>query len=261
MKVGDTGTIDTFIEKPAASVLSAWKSNVSPEDKKEGKEYMASMGIYIFSRQALSDLFAENPEAMDFGKDIIPTAILGGRKVAAYQYNGYWTDIGTISSFFEANLEFTGLSRASTFSTKISPSTRAPVCFRPQSSTAVRRIHRSIVAEGSVIQARLVDSALIGIRSRVMANSVLKNCIMMGADQFQSLIEIENLQEDEVAVGVGENCHIENAILDKDCCIGNNVTIKGGKHMPNMDAEGYCVRDGIVVVRKGGTIPDNTRIV
>ncbi|HND89237.1 MAG TPA: sugar phosphate nucleotidyltransferase, partial [Saprospiraceae bacterium] len=105
MKVDDEGYIPRFVEKPSADILPNWQSEVSALNKKRGRIYMASMGIYIFSRKALADLFDAHPNAMDFGKEIIPAAIQSGKKVAAYQYDGYWTDIGTIRSFFEANIE------------------------------------------------------------------------------------------------------------------------------------------------------------
>lgn len=260
MKVDDTGYIPRFIEKPKADQLPDWVSQVSSTHQKRGRVYMASMGIYIFNRQALHDLFEENLNATDFGKEIIPAAITSKRKVAAYQYDGYWTDIGTIRSFFEANLELTDhIPAFNLFDNSRMIYTRGRM-LPPAKFYGGTQVNRALIAEGSIIHARVIDSAIIGIRSRIGENTVIKDAIVMGNDHYQTLQEIA-LNPDEIPKGVGYNCHIEHAILDKDCRVGNNVVIKGGDHLPDLDAEHYCIRDGIVVVKKGGVIEDGTRIM
>jgi len=260
MKVDDNGYIPRFVEKPKADLLPAWESEVSAANKKRGRIYMASMGIYIFSRKALADLFDQHPNAMDFGKEIIPAAIESGRKVAAYQYEGYWTDIGTIRSFFEANIEladhipsfnlFDGRNRIYTRGRML-----APAKFYGGTS-----VNRALIADGSIIHARVIEGSIIGIRSRIGENTVIKDSIVMGNDSYQTLQEIA-LDENQIPMGVGHYCHIEHAILDKDCRIGNNVVIKGGDHLPDTDTDNYCIRDGVVVVKKGGVIPEGARIM
>jgi glucose-1-phosphate adenylyltransferase len=260
MKVDSQGSIPTFIEKPKEEQLSSWVSEVSPANKKRGRVYMASMGIYIFNRKALEELFDARPDAVDFGKEIIPDAINSSYKVTAYQYEGYWTDIGTIRSFFEANIELTDhIPSFDLFDQRNKIYTRARN-LAPAKFYGGTQLNRALIAEGSIIHARLIDSAVIGIRSRIGENTVIKNTIVMGNDSYQTLQEMVQ-NSDEIPRGVGHYCHIEYAILDKDCRIGNNVVIKGGDHLPDTDTLSYIIRDGIVVVKKGAVIPEGTRIM
>lgn len=260
MKVDDNGYIPRFIEKPSADVLPDWASEVSPYNKKRGRNYLASMGIYIFNRKALDDLFDNYPDATDFGKEIIPAAIEEGRKVAAYQYEGYWTDIGTIRSFFEANIELTDhIPSFNLFDSRRVIYTRGRM-LPPAKFYGGTQLNRALIAEGSIIHARVIDGSIIGLRSRIGENTVIKESIVMGNDQYQTLQEIATGQ-DEIPMGVGHYCHIEHAILDKDCRIGNNVVIKGGPHLPDTDADEFVVRDGVVVIKKGAVIPEGARIM
>ncbi len=262
MKVDKAGTIAEFIEKPKMEQLAEWESAVSVEHKKQGRVYMASMGIYIFNKKALIDLFAAESSADDFGKEIIPAAIYKHKhKVAAYKYDGYWEDIGTIRSFFEANLALCDHIPSFNLFDDRNPIFTHARMLPPAKFYGGTHINRAIISEGSIIHARLIDTAIIGIRSRIGENTVIKDTIMMGADGYQTLAQIANRGPNEVPVGVGHYCHIEHAILDKDCCIGNNVMIKGGDNLKDIDTEAYTVKDGIVVVKKGATIPDGTRIM
>jgi glucose-1-phosphate adenylyltransferase len=260
MKVDEHGNIPRFVEKPKTEELPNWVSEVSANNKKRGRHYMASMGIYIFNRKALSELFDQYSAATDFGKEIIPAAISEGRTVAAYQYEGYWTDIGTIRSFFEANIELTDhIPSFNLFDTQRIIYTRGRM-LPPAKFYGGTQLNRTLIAEGSIIHARLIEGSIVGIRSRIGENTVIKDAIVMGNDSYQTLYEIAT-QADDLPLGVGNYCHIEHAILDKDCRIGNNVVIKGGDHLPDMDTEAFCIRDGVVVVKKGATIPEGTRIM
>jgi glucose-1-phosphate adenylyltransferase len=260
MKVNEEGYIPRFIEKPHADELPNWVSEVSPLNKKRGRHYLASMGIYIFNRQAISDLFEKYPNATDFGKEIIPAAINEGYKVAAYQYEGYWTDIGTIHSFFEANIELTDhIPAFNLFDSTKQIYTRGRM-LPPAKFYGGTQLNRALIAEGSIIHARLIEGSIVGLRSRLGENTVIKDAIVMGNDSYQTLEEISR-HPDEIPMGVGHYCHIEHAILDKDCRIGNNVVIKGGSHLPNMDTDEFVVRDGVVVVKKGAVIPEGARIM
>ena len=257
MKVGANGMIESFVEKPKADVLSNWVSPVSKENKKKGKIYLASMGIYIFNRQTLIDLLKEHPAAVDFGKEIIPATITGGRPVASYQYDGYWTDIGNVRSFFEANLELTDpIPKFDLYNIDKLIYTRARML--PPSKYYGTTLKRSIVAEGAILLSKSIERCLIGVRSRVGEKSVLKNVYMMGADYYEHLNEL--LKKDKVHIGVGKNCHIEQAILDKNCRIGDDVIIKGSSDLPREDHENYSIIEGIVVVKKNATIPAGARI-
>lgn len=260
MKVNADGYISRFIEKPSADVLPDWASPVSPINKKRGRNYLASMGIYIFNRSVISDLFDEMPAATDFGKEIIPTAVNSGRKIAAYQYDAYWTDIGTIRSFYEANIELTDhIPSFNLFDNHHTIYTRGRM-LPPAKFYGGTQLNRTLIAEGSIIHARIIEGSVIGIRSRVGENTVIKDSVVMGNDVYQTLQEIAALQDD-IPLGVGHYCHIEHAILDKDCRIGNDVIIKGGPHLEDSDGDGYVIRDGIVVVKKGAMIPEGTRIM
>jgi glucose-1-phosphate adenylyltransferase len=260
MKVADDGYIPRFIEKPDSDQLPNWVSEVSPLNKKRGRNYLASMGIYIFNRKALEDLFREHPDATDFGKEILPAAIQAGRKVAAYQYEGYWTDIGTIRSFYEANIELTDhIPSFNLFDSRHPVYTRGRM-LPPAKFYGGTQLNRALIAEGSIIHARLIEGSVVGIRSRIGENTVIKDTVVMGNDYYQTLQEIA-LNTDAIPMGVGHYCHIEHAILDKDCRIGNNVVIKGGEHLPDMETDAFCIRDGVVVVKKGGIIPEGSRIM
>ncbi|MBX2893375.1 MAG: glucose-1-phosphate adenylyltransferase [Saprospiraceae bacterium] len=260
MKVNENGYIPRFIEKPNAEELPNWVSEVGTLNKKRGRNYLASMGIYIFNRKAISDLFDQHPEATDFGKEIIPAAIHEGRKVAAYQYEGYWTDIGTIRSFYEANIELTDhIPSFNLFDSNRQVYTRGRM-LPPAKFYGGTQLNRALIAEGSIIHARLIEGSIIGLRSRLGENTVIKDTIVMGNDSYQTLEEIA-LHTDEIPMGIGHYCHIEHAILDKDCRIGNNVVIKGGTHLPDMETDEFCVRDGVVAVKKGAVIPEGTRIM
>jgi len=260
MKVDDNSYIPRFIEKPDTDELPAWVSEVSPLNKKRGRNYLASMGIYIFNRKVLGDIFDQHPEATDFGKEIIPNAIESGRKVVAYQYEGYWTDIGTIRSFFEANIELTDHIPSFNLFDRDRPIYTRGRMLAPAKFYGGTQVNRALIAEGSIIHARMIEGSIIGLRSRIGENTVIKDSIVMGNDIYQTLEEIA-VNENQIPRGVGHYCHIEHAILDKDCRIGNNVVIKGGDHLPDMDKEGFCVRDGVIVVKKGAIIPEGTRIM
>jgi glucose-1-phosphate adenylyltransferase len=258
MKVNKSGMIDSFIEKPKADLLPDWESPVPAEARKKNKIYLASMGIYIFSRETLFKLLEEHPEATDFGKEIIPAAIKSGENVASYLYNGYWTDIGNVASFFEANLELTdNIPKFDLFSEHQAVFTRARQ-LPPSKLMGTTTFLKTVVSEGSIIHARRLERCLIGIRSRVGEKTVMNNVIMMGADFYEHLKTL--IKKETVNVGVGKNCHIEMAILDKNCRIGNDVIIKGGKGLEKVETEAYCIVEGIVVVKKGATIPDGARI-
>jgi len=258
MKVDESGRIHSFIEKPSAELLPDWTSAVAEADSIRGRNYLASMGIYIFSKSVLKSLFDNYPDATDFGKEIIPRSILDGFKVASYSYRGYWTDIGTISSFFEANLALAlPIPEFNLFDNRNMIYTRPRML--PPAKISNSHILHSIVSEGSIIHAERIEHSVIGVRSRIGHGAVIFKSIIMGNDHFQTLQEIV-LHPERIPMGIGDNSHIEMAIVDKDCFIGKNVVIKGGTHLPDMETDTYCVVDGIVVVKKGVIIPDGSRI-
>jgi glucose-1-phosphate adenylyltransferase len=258
MKVDENGLIGSFVEKPTMNDLPNWSSEVTAENKQAGKIYLASMGIYIFSKNALGKLFNEHPEALDFGKQIIPAAISDGYKVASYEYNGYWTDIGNIHSFFEANIALTDdVPQFNLFDNKKMVYTRARLL--PPSKFFGTIFRHVVVAEGCIVHAERIERSIIGIRSRIQEYTVISHSIIMGNDYFQKLKEV--IASNEIPMGIGKHCIIEYAIIDKNCRIGDNVIIRGNPgRLPNEETDTHCIVDGIVVLKKNAIIPSGSRI-
>lgn len=258
MKTDESNHIVSFVEKPKFDDVEKWKSEVSEDMLKKGKEYLASMGIYIFKREALINVFNENPDATDFGKEIIPRFISDKLNVISYQYNGYWTDIGTIRSFFDANLELTdALPEFNVYDNNRQIFTRARLL--PASKISGTTLEKTVIAEGCIINASRLEHTLVGIRSRIGSGTTVVDSIIMGNDYFTSLEDLV-VKNGIPPIGIGERCYIRNAILDKNCRIGNDVRINGGTHLKNGDFGDYVVIDGIVVVTKGGILRDGTVI-
>lgn len=257
LKSDDEGNITSFVEKPSHEQLADWKSEVSEKSKSEGKEYLASMGIYVFSKNVLKKMFAEDP-GDDFGGELIPNGI-GTYKTLSFQYDGYWTDIGTIQSFFDANLDLTqDFPKFNLFS-------NAPIYTRarmlPPSKILGSYVSKAIFGDGCIIMADKIENSLVGNRSRVDRGSTIMNSYMMGADFYQDTKEIVAHDEKGLPnLGVGKYCYIESAILDKNCSIGDNVRIIGGKHLPDGEFDNYAIKDGIVVVKKNAVIKAGTII-
>ena len=251
LKTNEKNEITSFIEKPEAKLLPDWTSDVSDEMKGQGRNYLASMGIYVFNRKLLVDLM-KDPDTVDFGKEIIPQAI-GKKKVLSYQYEGYWTDIGNIDSFFEANLGLTdNIPDFNLYDRGKRIYTRARML--PTSKISGTTMNRSVIAEGCIIQAAKIDKSVIGIRSRIGHESTVINTYMMGCDYYETLEEIDSKKID-ILMGIGERCFIKNAIIDKNCRIGDDVRINGGKHLKDKETEKYVIKDGVVVIKKGSVIP------
>jgi glucose-1-phosphate adenylyltransferase len=259
LKTDEESFITSFIEKPKADLLPEWTSDTGEEMHSVGRNYLASMGIYIFNRDLLIKMLNENPEEKDFGKEIIPRSLLSNH-VLSYQYEGYWTDIGNISSFFEANLGLTDeLPLFNMFDSSHTIFTRARML--PPSKVSGTTLEKTVVSEGCIIQASRVERAVLGIRSRIGRGTTIVNSYIMGSDHYQTLADIE--QENAAGhplLGIGDRCYINNAIVDKNCKIGNDVRINGGAHLKEGDYGLYVVKDGIVVVKKGATIPNGTVI-
>ncbi|GAA4892090.1 glucose-1-phosphate adenylyltransferase [Flaviramulus aquimarinus] len=251
LKSDDKNVITSFIEKPDSSLLSEWSSDVSDDMKNEGRHYLASMGIYVFNRELLTELM-KNPDTNDFGKEIIPQAI-GKHKTVSYQYEGYWTDIGNIDSFFEANLGLTDdIPQFDLYDKPKRIYTRARML--PTTKVSGTTLNKTVIAEGCIVGAAKIEKSVIGIRSRIGSESTVINTYMMGSDYYESLEEIDR-NKIPILMGVGERCFIKNAIIDKNCRIGDDVRINGGKHLEDTETDTYVIKDGIVVIKKGSTIP------
>jgi glucose-1-phosphate adenylyltransferase len=256
LKSDENSYITSFIEKPAKELLPEWVSDTGDEMKKQGRNYLASMGIYIFNRKLLFSLLdEEKKDATDFGKEIIPTSI-NKYKVVSYQYDGYWTDIGNIYSFFEANLALTmEIPPFNLFDNRHLVYSRARML--PPAKISGTTLERTIIAEGCIIHASRIENSVVGIRTRIGAGTTIVSCYIMGSDYYETLSEIEHAAERGIPkVGIGDRCYIKNVIIDKNCRMGNDVRINGGAHLPDSDHALYTVKEGIVVIKKGAIIPD-----
>ena len=176
----------------------------------------------------------------------------------SYEYTGYWTDIGNIRSFFEANLELTDpIPKFNLFDNRNIVYTHARML--PPAKIFGTKINFALIADGAIVHAKYVERSIIGIRSRLGGNTSLKNVIMMGNDFFESLEEIV-MNPDMIPMGVGNHCYIENVIIDKNVRIGSDVTIIGHDSLPNTDHEAYTIVDGIIVIKKNAVIPPGSKI-
>lgn len=260
MKVDEKGLISSFVEKPKKELLPEWESDTGDAMQAQGRKYLASMGIYIFNRQLLFDLLMEeHKDATDFGKEIMPNSI-ANYTVASYQYDGYWTDIGNIYSFFEANLALTAeLPEFNLFDKGHIIYTRARML--PPAKISGTTLEKTVIAEASIINASRVENCVIGIRSRVGHGTTLISCYMMGADYFQTIEEMAaNTSKGTPQIGIGERCYLKNCIIDKNCRIGNDVRIIGGPHLEAGDHPLLTIKDGIVVLKKNAIIPNGFQL-
>jgi glucose-1-phosphate adenylyltransferase len=256
LKADDESMVTAFIEKPKSN-FESWASDVSDEMKAEGRVYLASMGIYIFNRKLLYELLEGN-ERTDFGKEIIPQSIVDHR-VLSYQYEGYWTDIGTIPSFFDANLGLTDEIPKFNLFGENHIYTRARML--PPSKVSGTTLNKSIIADGCIISAKEITRSIIGIRTRIGVDTEIENCYVMGSDNYQTLEQIAELKlSSSPIMGIGNRCKIKNAIIDKNTYIGDDVIINCGELLADGDYGTHTVQDGIVVVKKRAIIPNGTII-
>lgn len=257
MKVDAENEINTFIEKPSLDVLHDWKSEVPEKFSNAGKHYLASMGIYLFNKSTLKKLFEQSPEEHDFGKGIIPAAITNENRVKSFSYDGYWTDIGTIRSFFEANLDLTNPVPQFNLYLEDHPIYTRSRMLAPTKLMGTR-CDRASIAEGCIINADEITESVIGIRSRIGHGTKVHRAIVMGKDSYQDIEELE--RQNIIPMGVGNNCFIKNAIIDINARVGHDVTIIGDTSLDNTETDLYCIVDGIVAVKKGAVIPHGTKI-
>ncbi|MBA4257621.1 MAG: glucose-1-phosphate adenylyltransferase [Chitinophaga sp.] len=256
LKTNDENVITSFIEKPKKEVLPEWVSDTGSEMQGQGRNYLASMGIYIFNKKILDKLLNEaHPNATDFGKEILPDSI-ENYKVSSFQYDGYWTDIGNIYSFYEANLALTQeVPLFNLFDNNKTVYSRARML--PPAKISGTTLEKTIIAEGSIIHASRIEQSVVGIRSRIGHGTTIVSTYIMGNDYYETLEEMEsNTSKGLPKIGIGERCYIKDAIIDKNCRIGNDVRINGGSHLANTDHPLYTVKDGIIVVKKTAILPD-----
>jgi len=256
MKVRSDGNIDNFIEKPDSNEVGNWKSELPDEYTSQGKHYLASMGIYVFKKDVMNKLLQDNAGANDFGKEIIPYAVgSDDYKVCSYSYDGYWADIGTISSFLEANLALTGyLPEFHLYDNDNKVYTHARM-LAPSKFFGTAITH-GLISDGCIVHAEEISRAVLGIRSRLGQNTIIRDAIIMGNDYYQTVEDITDLPDNEL-LGIGNDCFIQNAIIDKNARVGHGVTIRGDESLEDAETDTYCIREGIVIVKKGAAIANN----
>jgi len=221
------------------------------------------MGIYVFSRSTLFDLLNSNPTYKDFGKEVIPESLRRGDKLKSYVFDDYWEDIGTIGAFYESNLALTKQPSPpfSFYDEKFPIYTRPR--YLPPTKLVDAQITDSIIGEGSILKSCSINHCVLGVRSRVESDVVLKDSLVMGSDFFESSEERTALRKGGgIPLGVGEGTTVKRAILDKNTRIGNNVSIINKDHVEDADRsdEGFYIRNGIIVVVKNASISDGTVI-
>ncbi len=267
MHTDDDGRIREFREKPKGKALETMKVDTSlmglSAEEAERRPYLASMGIYVFSRDTLFDLLSKNPNFTDFGKEIIPAALERGDRLQTYLFDDYWEDIGTIGAFYEANMALTDQPNpAFSFYDEKFPIYTRPR-YLPPSKLLDTQVTQSIIGEGSMLRACSIHHCVLGVRTRVEDEVVLQDTLVMGADYFESGEERAVLRErGGTPIGVGQGSTVRRAIIDKNVRIGRNVTIVNKDHVEEADRPelGFYIRNGIVVVAKNVTITDGTVI-
>jgi glucose-1-phosphate adenylyltransferase len=254
MKVDSSGRVLHFDEKPPASRLPGLES--TPPGAR-APVYLASMGIYAFTREAVVRA-VENAAHMDFGHHVLPS-MLSSARVQGYLYDGYWEDVGTVRSYFEANLALTKAGSAFNFYHPSYPIyTQRPFLAPTQFYSC--HIHDALIADGCFLDRVNIDRAIIGVRSRIGADVTIKNSLVLGADDYEIAVEDQPGVNRHPHLGIGDNSWIENAIIDKNARIGKNVRIQNANGLRDHDGDSFFVRDGIVIVPKSGVIPDGTVI-
>jgi glucose-1-phosphate adenylyltransferase len=267
MKIDAAAQITEFSEKPKGDALRAMRVDTTvlglDAAAAAEKPYIASMGIYVFKKKVLSDLLTkEMPDAMDFGGEIIPQAARAGKRVQAYLFDGYWEDIGTIKSFFEANLNLAKNPPQFEFYDARAPIYTSPR-FLPPAKIEKCHVKDAIISHGCSLSDCTVEDAIVGLRSQVGKGCTIKHAMIIGADYYESDEQkAKVIAEGGVPVGIGEGSVISNAIIDKNARIGKNCTITNAAGVEDLvdEENGVYIRSGIVTILRNATIPDGTTI-
>jgi glucose-1-phosphate adenylyltransferase len=257
-RFGRDGQIEGFEEKPSAERLSDIERSIPAGALFAGytpdKPFIASMGIYVFSRDVLLEILAQN-NAQDFGREIIPAA-LGTHRVNAFLYQDYWADVGTIESFYDANMLLTRDHPPFRF---YDP--RKPIFTRPRFLAASRfidaRVDHSMVAEGCYVNRCTIGESIVGIRTRIDERARVTRSVLLGAD-FYDADETRAVSDQSVPMGIGQDAVLDRVIVDKNARIGRGVRLVNERGVDHEDGQGWAIRNGIIVVPKGAVIPDGT---
>jgi glucose-1-phosphate adenylyltransferase len=262
MRVNDDLSIAQFVEKPKdPAIINSLTLSDALEAKLHSsageKHCLASMGIYVFNRSVLAEALDNN--STDFGKEVIP-ALLGKKRLFAYIFEGYWEDIGTVRAFFDANLAlaqplppFNFFDAGSPIYTKDS--------YLPASKINNCAIDYAVVGDGSIIEDSFLKHCVIGIRSFIRKGTQFEDVVMMGADRYETDLQMRaNAEAGVPHLGLGYNCRIRGSIIDKNARIGNDVTLSPDGKADGTYAHGVIIRDGVLLVPKGGVVPSGTVI-
>lgn len=263
LKVNTKGRITAFYEKPEdQQVLDEFRINPEAfkpfEIEQNDRTHLASMGIYIFKKKVLFDIL-NSCDMEDFGKEIIPENI-DRYKVYSFLFDGYWKDIGSINSFFEAHMDLTQPVPSFNFYDENFPFYTRPR-YLPASKISNCHINHSTVAEGSIILGSIIEQAVIGIRAFIDEGTLVQRAIIMGNTHYETVKDrFENSSKGRPNLGIGRNCVIKNTIVDMDTRIGDNVQLINKEHITETFEVNYAIRDGIIIIPKGAVIPSNTAI-
>jgi glucose-1-phosphate adenylyltransferase len=254
LKMDASGRIVHFEEKPPRERLD----NLASDIPGVGRAFLASMGIYAFTRKSL-EASVTDPKLVDFGRHVIPDAVPRVR-VQAHVYQGYWEDVGTIKSYFEANLALCDSIPPFDFYDAAHPIYTNPR-FLPASKIENCTLKNALISEGCIMQGANIDRAVIGIRSRIGGGSHIRRSLLIGADEYETLRQMEASRTRGIPpIGIGSESVIENAIIDKNARIGRGVRILNEAGVKEHDGDGYFIREGIVIVPKNGVVTDGTVI-
>ena len=257
LKTDEHHRITEFYEKP--SELAGKESPLPERITAQGRRYLASMGIYVFDSALLRNTLDARPHDHDFGNQIIPNAI-GRLNVVSYPFEGYWSDIGTIRSFYDANLMLAGAKPTFDLRNASMPLFTNARMLAPAVVEGAH-ITRSLISEGSIIRRSTITDSIIGIRALVGEGVTIKDSIIMGADDYPlHSHDMRHRIDGPEAPGIGHNVYIERAIVDKNVRIGEGCVIRNTARVQDADGEGYYIRDGIVVIPKNVAIPAGTVI-
>ncbi|KAK3121507.1 hypothetical protein QOZ80_8BG0654830 [Eleusine coracana subsp. coracana] len=268
MKIDEEGRIIEFAEKPKGEQLKAMSvdTTILGLDDARAKEmpYIASMGIYVFSKDVMLKLLRDQfPGANDFGSEVIPGATSEGMRVQAYLYDGYWEDIGTIEAFYNANLGITKKPVPDfSFYDRSAPIYTQPRHL-PPSKVLDADVTDSVIGEGCVIKNCKIHHSVVGLRSCISEGAIIEDTLLMGADYYETEADKKLLAEKGgIPIGIGKNCHIKRAIIDKNARIGDNVKIINVDNVQEAarETDGYFIKSGIVTVIKDALLPSGTVI-
>jgi glucose-1-phosphate adenylyltransferase len=253
MQCGVDRRISRFVEKPKdENLLRGMEMNAelaaATGSQPDTELYQASMGIYLFNREILVRCLDNN--LVDFGRDVIPHSI-NDRNVSAFIFNGYWEDIGTIRAFYEANLDLTDILPEYSFFEADTPIYTHPR-FLPGSKVNGATLRQALISDGCIISDAHIERSVIGIRSIIESGATIRNSVIMGADYFEQDRQSDG---DVPPIGIGRNCVIDRAIIDKNARIADGAVITPEGKPLNLDADNYFIRGGIVVVPKNAVIP------